>query len=296
MDAYIRYDHERGKIAEVVYQPNNAETSRLHKLEINDGMLILPSEIDGQPVVEIEDFIFMPYGKEGCLDSTVEKLVIPKTYWRLGDKNFSGWNNLRMVYLDCPSRALCQWNFAYCEHLTEVICSNADIAEKCHEASSNSIRSMYGCFDGIYNQIHITVRNLDFSSFELFCNEVCCTVKIMLIEHLGSDFVFFCNEVYCKVKEMLIRHLGRDWIDSHENIDTENVFGYPISPSHFEIRSIIETELLPKVRQYLETHKDELKYSLEHDDIQGYRDYLAERMFYMTIESFRYYMWKLKYD
>ena len=100
----------------------------------------------------------------------------------------------------------------------------------------------------------------------------------------------------CKVKEMLIRHLGRDWIDSHENIDTENVFGYPMFPSHFEIRSIIETELQPKVRQYLEAHKDKLKYSLEHDGIQRYMDYLAERMFHMTIESFRYYMWKLKYD
>lgn len=273
MDAYIRYDHERGKIVDVLYQPSIAETSGLHKLEVNDGILILPSVINGQPVVEIKDFIFMPSRKEGGLNSTVEKLVIPKTYRRLGDKNFSGWNNLRMVYLDCPSHALCQWNFAYCEHLTEVICSNADIAEKCHEASSNSIRSMYGCFDGIYNQIHITVRNLGFSSLESFCNEVCC-----------------------KVKEMLIRHLGRDWIDPHENIDTENVFGYPMSPSRFEIRSIIETELLPKVRQYLEAHKDEWKYSFDHDGMQRYRDYLAERMFYMTIESFRYYMWKLKYD
>ncbi len=290
MDAFIRYDREHGKIAGVVYQPTNAETFGLHKLEVNDGILILPSVINGQPVVEIEDFIFMPFGKEGCLDSVVEKLVIPKTYRRLGDKNFSGWNNLRMVYLDCPSHALCQWNFAYCEHLTEVICSNADIAEKCNGASSNSIESMYGCFDSIYNQIHVIVRSLDFSSFELFCNEVCCTVKVMLIEHLGRDFKFFCNEVCCKVKEMLIRYLGRDCIDFHENIDTKNVFGYPM------IRSIIEIGLLPKARQYLKAHKDEWKNSFEHDDIQGYRDYLAEEIFYMTIESYREYMIELKYD
>lgn len=162
MDAYIRYDHERGKIVDVLYQPSIAETSGLHKLEVNDGMLILPSKIDGQPVVEIEDFIFMPYRKEGCLDSIVEELVIPETFQRLGNKNFSGWENLRRVYLNCPSHALCQWNFAYCEMLTEVICHNNDMAERCHEASTNSIESMYGCFDGIRNQIHITVGHSNF--------------------------------------------------------------------------------------------------------------------------------------
>ena len=93
MDAFIRYNFGNGKIkiVDVVYQPSIVETPGLHKLEVNGGMLILPSEIDGQPVVEIEDFIFMPYGKEGCLDSIVEKLVVPETYQRLGNRNFSGW-------------------------------------------------------------------------------------------------------------------------------------------------------------------------------------------------------------
>lgn len=263
MDAYIRYDHERGKIAEVVYQPNNVETSGLHKLEVYDGMLILPSEIDGQPVIEIEDFIFMPYREEGCLDSIVEELVIPETFQRLGNKNFSGWENLSKVYLNCSSHALCQWNFAYCEMLTEVICHNYDMAEKCHEASTNSIESMYGCFDGIRNQIHITVEHSNFSSFESFCNEICDMVK-----------------------EKLIKYLGRDWIDLREFIYARSVFDYPMSPSSLVRIPILEIEL-PKVRQYLQTHIDDWKNSVEHNDAQRFKDYMVDRMFHMTIESCR---------
>lgn len=46
MDAFIRYDRARGKIADIVYQPSNVEPSGLYKLEVDGGMLILPSEID----------------------------------------------------------------------------------------------------------------------------------------------------------------------------------------------------------------------------------------------------------
>ena len=263
MEAFIRYDRVRGKITDIVYQPRNAEPSGLYKLDVNGGMLILPSEIDGQPVVEIEDFIFMPYGKEGCLDSIVEKLVVPETYQRLGNRNFSGWTNLRRVYLNCPSHALCQWNFAYCELLTEVICINSEMAEKCHEASTNSIESMYGCFDAIYSHIQVTVKCGDFSSFDSFCNEICG-----------------------KVKEKLIKYLGRDWIDLREFIYARSIFDYPMSPSSLVRIPIMEIEL-PKVRQYLQTYIDDWKNSVEHNDAQRFKDYMVDRMFHMTIESCR---------
>lgn len=155
MDTYISYEVLNGYV-KLVGGPQHIQQfpipQRMLKLTINNGVLILPSSVENLPIAEIEDFIFMPSGKEDFPDSIVETLVIPDTYQRLGKKNFSQWKNLKILHLICRSNSLCDFNFAYCDRLTTVFCGNEEIFHKCKSITRYD-EHCYGCFDSIYDKI-----------------------------------------------------------------------------------------------------------------------------------------------
>lgn len=117
------------------------------------GTLTLPSEIHGKPVVGIADFWMMggnPYNL-GMID--VKHLIVPESYERLGNKNFSGWENLEIVTLYCDANAMSEYNFAYCDKLVRVECMNPSIYSFCKSLPLKCNQSGFGCFEGRLEQI-----------------------------------------------------------------------------------------------------------------------------------------------
>lgn len=58
-----------------------------------DGTVVIPSEIDGHPVTEIEDFVFL------C-GNTLEDVTVPGSVKRIGSNSFSNMEKLRRVVLE----------------------------------------------------------------------------------------------------------------------------------------------------------------------------------------------------
>lgn len=119
-----------------------------------NGALVLPSLIHGLPVTEIEDFYMM--GSKN--DNTIQELVIPASFQKLGKKNFSRWKRLEKIVLYCQDLALCEWNFAYCNNLKTVVCKNNSIYNLCQKLSFNTLRPAFGCFDGCLSNINFVVE------------------------------------------------------------------------------------------------------------------------------------------
>lgn len=157
MDAYIQFVRysDSVKITNLIYSGEEIFQQNVYRLEVIDKILFLPSSINGTPVTEITDFIFMP-GGENALDSYIEVIIIPISYQKLGKKNFSMWSKLHKVYLNCSPNALCSWNFAYCDNLTDVICGSEELVKVCKDSINNINDECHGCFDLIYDKISIT--------------------------------------------------------------------------------------------------------------------------------------------
>lgn len=158
MDNYISYEYNNGTIKLKRYEEHPILNfgAQLLKLKVTNGILILPSSVDGCLITEIDDFIFMPMG-EGFLDSIVEILIIPNCYQRLGKKNFSQWHKLKKVYINSPATSLCAFDFAYCENLTEVVCGNKELLNKCKALGMSYDSDSYGCFDRIHTNINFSL-------------------------------------------------------------------------------------------------------------------------------------------
>lgn len=114
-----------------------------------DGVMMLPEIIDGIHVKFITDYCFMGLcGKDDDYhDISVTELIIPASYRKLGQKNFSRWNSLRCVTLFCDAMALCRWNFAYCDALCEVRCLGNGMYDYCINLPESVSDYAYGCFD-----------------------------------------------------------------------------------------------------------------------------------------------------
>ena len=112
------------------------------------GTLALPSRIYGKPVREINDFCMMGGGRV-----MPKSLFIPNTIKNLGKKNFSQWNSLEKVMLHCESDALRDWNFAYCDNLTEVVCMTPSVYDFCKNIATNHSEGVTGCFDRCLDRI-----------------------------------------------------------------------------------------------------------------------------------------------
>ena len=122
-------------------------------VSVVDGCLTLPSSYQGHLVVGIADFWMMGGNPYQLGEADVRQIIIPETYKRLGDKNFSGWKHLESVTLYCNESAMGEYNFAYCDRLGKVECMNPSIYSLCKSLPFKSFRAGYGCFDGCLGQI-----------------------------------------------------------------------------------------------------------------------------------------------
>lgn len=151
---YIEYTYKNGayKLNDIHTDEDNCRSDDYVIVMAKDGTLVLPSEIHGKPVSDIEDFWFIGSRPNNEI-ITVKKLIVPSSYRKLGKKNFSQWTCLEEVVLYCDATAMCEWNFAYCENLRTVRCMNESIYAYCKSLPLDHHYKSYGCFDGILKNV-----------------------------------------------------------------------------------------------------------------------------------------------
>lgn len=82
------------------------------------GLLTLPSNFHGVPITKVKDFLLM-INSGRKKSPAIKGLVIPESYEYIGEKDFSGYKSLEVLYLP-QNVMLSSWAFAYCEKLSKV--------------------------------------------------------------------------------------------------------------------------------------------------------------------------------
>lgn len=106
MDFKYLYEIENGKA--VVSGTDLPETSKITKL-------VIPSEIDGMPVVGIAESAFHHY-----MYDYVEELTLPHSLKTIGEQAFDGIKSLRSLDIPESVEKIGKYAFAYCSSLTSV--------------------------------------------------------------------------------------------------------------------------------------------------------------------------------